>query len=144
MVHEPVVFDIQKCDLYVDNTVVDDLASDGFGITPEAENTLIQGLTGELGFNIDPSDAVTIVVTVKSSSPSHTVLNTLYKTQKAGGTPVKVEVIVDDEFKDAFGFKRRGALYAVIQKAVPFETDGKEAPDMEYTFIGYGYFDEST
>jgi len=144
MTHTPVVFDITKCKLYVNNTPIDDLAEDGFGITPEAENTAIVGLAGNIGFNIDPSDACTIVATVKSSSPSHTMLNTLYKNQKAGGAPVKVEVIVESTHIAAFGFKRRGALYAIIQKAVPFETDGKEAPDMEYTFIGFGYFDEMT
>jgi len=144
MTHEPVVFDIKQCTLYVNNTAINDLSEDGFGLTPEAENSLINGLTGVIGFNIDPSDACTLVVNVKSSSPSHALLNNLYKTQKAGGDPVKVEVIVEDSHIAAYGFKRRGALYAVIQKAVPFETDGKEAPNMEYTFIGYGYFDEMT
>jgi len=142
MVHEPVVYDINKVHLFVDNTEIDDLAEDGFGITPEAENTLIKGLKGDIGFNIDPSDAVTIVVTVKSSSPSHIIFNNLFKSQKAGGAPVKVEAIADDDYVASVGFKRRGAQYAMIQTPVPFETDGKEAPDMEYTFIGYGYIDE--
>ena len=61
----------------------------------------------------------------------------LFKKQKTGDQgPFKVEITVNDfdgdpadKFQKAFGFKRRGMQFAMIAKAAPFETDGKESPD---------------
>jgi len=139
------VYDISKCKVYVDGTEIDGLSEEGFGITPEAENTLIKGLTGDIGFNIDPSDAAMCVINLKSSSPSHTVLNDIYNQQNAGTKgPVEVIIEVETDWILAFGFRSRKISYAYVQKPSPFETDGKESPDIEYTLIGFGYIEESS
>jgi len=139
------VYDISKVSIYVDGNEIVGLSEDGFGITPEAENTLIKGLTGDIGFNIDPSDAAMCTINLKSSSPSHTVLNDIYNQQKQGlKGPVTVLVEVDAEWILAFGFRKRTINYAYIQKATPFETDGKESPDIEYMMIGFGYVEDSS
>jgi len=139
------VYDVSKITLYVDGNEIEGLSEDGFGLTPEAENTLIKGLTGDIGFNIDPSNAATCVINLKSSSKSHTVLNEIYKQQKAGlKGPVTILVEVDPDWILAFGFRKRTVNYAYIQSPSPFETSGKEAPDIEYTLIGFGYEEESS
>lgn len=140
---EPVIYDISRAELNVDGNVISDVGEDGYGITPEAENTLIKGLAGDIGFNIDPSSAATCVINLKSSSPSNAILNDIYKKQRTGDYgPVQVEITVDPDFVAAFGFAKRGMTYAMVMKAAPFETDGKESPEIEYTLIGYEYYEE--
>ena len=139
------VYDVSKARIYVDGVEIEGLSEEGFGMTPEAENTLIKGLTGDIGFNIDPSNAATAVINLKSSSPSHTHLNDIFNQQKNGlKGPVTVLIDVDPDFVLAFGFRKRTIQYAYIQKPTPFETDGKESPDIEYMLIGFGYVEESS
>jgi hypothetical protein len=138
------VYDVSKVKVYVDNQLIEGLSEDGFGITPEAENTLIKGLAGDIGFNIDPSNAATCVINLKSSSMSHQLLNDIYNKQKAGlKGPVEVKIEVAPDWVLAFGYRKRVISYAFVQKATPFETDGKEAPSIDYTLIGFKYYEES-
>ena len=140
---EPAVYDISKAALTVNGATITDIGEDGFGITPEAENTLIKGLVGDIGFNIDPSSAATCMINLKSSSEGSAFLVDIYNKQRAGDLgPVPVEITVDPDAVEAFGFERRGMSYAMVQKPAPFETDGKESPEIEFALIGYGYYEE--
>ena len=139
------VYDIKKAKLYVNGTEITGIGEDGYGMTPDAENTLIKGLKGDVGFNIDPADSAVCVINLKSASPSHAVLNDIYNQQRNGLLgPVSVEIIVEPDWVLAFGFRKRVMAYAYVQTPSAFETDGKEAPSMEWMMIGFGYDEESS
>jgi hypothetical protein len=147
-VEAPKVFDIRRVTLKIADKVIVGIAPDGFGITPSAETTLIAGLKGEVGFNVDPSSGAEATVTLKSVSESNEVLRQLLNAQReamssdAPFKPFKFEVIVDPGWEDAFGFKRKVIDYCVITKWPEFATNEKEAPNLEWGFMGYGYKEE--
>lgn len=147
-IEPPKVFDIRKVKVYVDGTEITGFAPDGFGVTPGAETTMIAGLKGQVGFNVDPSTGAELTLTLKSTSDSNTFLRGKMNTQQeamGSETPFKpmlIEIIVDDGWEGAFGFKRKVLEYAVITKWPDYETDEKESPDLEWGFMGYGYKEE--
>lgn len=137
---DPKVYDVTKAVFKVNGQEMVDVSPDGFGITPNTEHTLIEGLTGEQGFNRDPSTAGEATLSLKANSESNQFLEDLFREQRLGTTgPVSVEIAVDDDYTTAFGFKTKKMAFAFIQKPAAFESDGKESPTIEWTFIGYGY-----
>jgi len=140
VVRDPEVFDIRYCHLVIGGREMTDIHSDGYGITPESEISLIPGLAGEAGFSIDPSTAATATVTLLAPSADNEYLWEIYRNQRAGVQgPVTVEISVDAAKVDALGFKTRTMVYAMIQKPSAFATAGKDSPGFEFTFTGYGY-----
>ncbi len=147
MVSDPKVFDITKVHLWLTHPAkpaelgeVTEMGTDGFGVTPTAEHTLIDGLKGEVGLNVDPKSGCEGTINLKSTSPWNAALRAIKNEQNVGNhTPMKVEVIVDDDFVDAFGFAKKTVLHAFITKWPEFATDEKESPNMEWGFVGYGY-----
>lgn len=122
------------------------ISDDGFGITPEAETELIEGLKGEEGFSVDPSDAAEGSLTLKSTSDSLQAMIDLYNKQTTGELGpfmIKIEVQDGDQWDTsppkAFGFKRITVSNAMFVSYAPFETDGRDAPDYEFEFVGYGF-----
>ena len=150
MPQEPQVFDIGRAKVIVDGVEITGVSEDGFGITPTQENTIIKGLVGEIGVNIDPNDGVEATVSLKTTSPSNEFLRELKKQQAAREKgPVQFEIQIDPTEVDgvavhqkAHGFAKKGMVYAWIMKWPEYKTDGKEAPSMEWEFVGYGYFEE--
>jgi hypothetical protein len=144
----PKVYDVRRVTLKIGGEVITGLAPDGFGISPTAETTLISGLKGEVGFNVDPSSGAEATVTLKSVSDSNEYLRQLLNKQREAMQsdspfePFKFEVIVDPGWDRAFGFKTKRIEYCVITKWPDFATDEKEAPDYEWGFMGYGYKEE--
>jgi len=140
---EPTIYDIRKAVLTVNGQEITDVGEDGFGITPDAERTIIKGLKGDIGFNIDPTSSAVCVINLKASSAGSAFLNDIYRKQQTGDFgPIPVEITVDPDHVDAFGFAKRGMRYAMVQKPAPFETDGKESPEIEWMLIGYEYYEE--
>lgn len=146
----PAVYDVRDVELRINEQLIEGLAPDGFGITPGGETTLIAGLIGEQGFNIDPSSMAEATVTLKTSSPSNDVLRDLWRrqtglenpTERTG--PVPFEIKAKPGKAAAVGFQRRGMQSSMIVKAPEWSTDEKEAPDVEWTFVGFGYFEVGT
>ena len=141
MVH---VFDITKVTLTVakvntDGTAgeslgaVDNLGTDGFGFSPAGENTLIEGLLGPKGFNIDPSTATEITVTLKSSSSFNKKFYDAWKDK----TMLKFTIASDDP--DMSGWESVVLSFVMVVKPAEFATSEKEMPDREWSFTGYGY-----
>jgi len=151
MVDAPKVYDVRhvKCVIRYHANVGTDvgpieltgLAPDGFGITPAAEATAIKGLAGEVGFNIDPSTAAEATITLKSTSPNVPDLFNIIDRQNTDDPPgyVSLDIIVDPGHEGAFGFSRLILEYAMFTKYPEFATDEKEAPDIEFTLIGYNF-----
>lgn len=135
MVQQPFVFNIEQVDCLVDGEPVVDVSGDGFGISPISELTRIEGLKGDLGFNVDPSTAAEGSVSLKSISPSLKRLIGLWKNR----TIFKFSVKAKQGFETSLGFKEMFIQYAVMQKSPEFKTDGKEAPAMVFPVIGYGF-----
>lgn len=142
---EPQVFDIKQCRCEVNGRQMTGIASDGYGITPKAESTVIPGLIGEAGFNIDPSTMAEASVSLNAASPENAYLRDIINKQQTGSQgPVSFEIIVDDAFIDGFGFKTKGMKFAMVSMFPEFKTDEKSAPVYEYKFVGYGYQEKST
>ncbi len=147
---DPTVYDIDDVELRINDKVITGLAPDGFGLTPGGETTLIAGLKGEQGFNIDPSSMAEATVTLKTGSPSNDVLRDIWRRQtgletpgdRLGPVPFVIEAKPGKEA--AIGFRERGMQHAMVTKAPEWSTDEKEAPDVEWTFVGYGYFEIGT
>ena len=129
------MYNIKEVICTVGSHVVEDASEDGFGITPGAENTLIKGLQGELGFNIDPSTAATAMVSLKVISPSMKVFTELWK----NNSTFKFEITANQGSEDHLGFKRMYINCAMFTKAPEYKTDGKEAPSVEWGIAGYGF-----
>ena len=143
MAEQPKVFDIKKCEVRVNGVKMTDIAPDGFGISPLNEVTIIDGLQGPVGFNMDPTTAVEATITLKSTSPEHATLREISQKQQQGLLgPIALEVVVEPGFVSAFGFAKKSIPFAMIKSPAELETDEKESPDYEYNFIGYGYTEE--
>lgn len=120
------------------------VSPDGYGITPKAESSVIPGLTGEAGFNIDPSTMAEASVSLNAASPENSYLRDIIKKQQTGDQgPVTFAIIVEDAFKEGFGFKSKTLKFAMVSMYPEFKTDQKNAPTYEYKFVGYGYEEES-
>lgn len=128
-------FDIKQVDCFVGDTKVVDLGPDGFGITPGAEHTNIEGLMGELGFNIDPSSAAEGSVSLKSISSSFKALHTLWKNK----TEFVFSIKAKQGSETLVGFKEIKMEHAIFAKAPEWKTNGKEAPDVTFGVAGYGF-----
>lgn len=128
-------FDIKQVDCFVGNTKVVELGPDGFGITPGAEHTNIEGLMGELGFNIDPSTAAEGSVSLKSISSSFKALHTLWINKTEFVFSIKAKQGKDN----LVGFKEIKMEHAIFAKAPEWKTNGKEAPDVTFGVAGYGF-----
>jgi len=136
------VYDISKVKLYIapadsasptaDTHLVTGISSDGFGITPSEERTLIEGLYGPDGFNIDPSTAAEATVSLLLSSPWNDKLREYYENQ----TVLTITIATDDP---NLGFNTKSIGFAMIRSKPEFRTDGKEEPTVEWNFIGYNY-----
>jgi len=136
---EPAVYDIRKATLKINGVIIEGIGEDGYGITPSGETTLITGLFGENGFNVDPSTGAEATVNLQSTSPSNEMLTLLKKVQDAGTQqPFTFEIIVDYEFVEAFGFKSQIINYCLIV-GWPEHESSKESNQYEWKFIGYGY-----
>jgi len=112
------------------------ISADGFGITPESEHTVIEGLKGEHGFNIDPSTQATATISLLSISPEIEDFREIWKNDLI----VKVEITSEDQ--EAVGFSSKKIKHAMITTPPEFTTDEEEAPAVEFEFVGYG-FDEN-
>lgn len=132
---KPRVFDITKAQCLVNNEPIVDCGPDGFGITPGMENTMIVGLQGELGFNIDPSTAATGSVQVKSVSNSMKTLIELWNNQTVFVYSIKPKV----NHEKVFGYKEMKIAHAIITKPPEWTTEGKESPNCTFTIGGYGF-----
>jgi len=125
---------------------VEGISSEGFGITPTSETEIIEGLKGEEGFSVDPSDGAEISLTLKSTSPSIKSMIQLYNEQQDGNlAPFTIEVTVSsaDETggtnaQAAFGFSKIVVQNVMLQSYAAFETDDQSAPDYEFEMMGYG------
>lgn len=150
MVEEPQVFDIKKAKIIIHGTEITGISEDGFGITPTQENTIIMGLKGEVGVNVDPMSGAEATVSLRSTSPSNEFLRDLKKKQDARELgPVQLEFQIDPTevagvavHQKAHGYSKRGMVYAWITKWPEYSTDGKESPAIEWQFVGYGYYEE--
>jgi hypothetical protein len=132
---EPQMYNIKDVICMVGDNEIVDASEDGFGITPGQEHTMIKGLQGELGFNIDPSTAATGMVSLKVISPSMKILNQLWKNL----TIFRFEIKAKSGKERSLGFKSMYIQYAVFAKPPEYKTDGKEAPSVEWALAGYGY-----
>jgi len=128
-------FDISKVECFVGNTKVTGFGPDGFGITPGAEHTNIEGLMGELGFNIDPSTAAEGSISIKSISSSFKDLYDLWKNKE----DFKFSIKAIKGSETSVGFKEVKMEHAIIAKAPEWKTNGKEAPDVTFSIAGYGF-----
>lgn len=135
MVQQPFVFDIEKVNCFIDEEPVVDVSGDGFGISPLSEHTRNKGLTGDFGFNVDPSTAAEGSVSLKSVSPSLKRLLGLWKDR----TIFKFSIKAKQGSEPSLGFKEMCIHYAVMQKSPEFKTDGIESPTMVFPVIGYGF-----
>lgn len=111
---------------------IDDIAPDGFGITPGGENTLIEGLNGPLGFNIDPSSQGEATLALK---PSSSTIKALYESFKNS----YVLVFSIDASNSDLDFQTRKLGKCILQQPAEISVSGKEEPDVVFTFIGYDY-----
>lgn len=128
-------FDIKEVKCLVDGVPVVDVGPDGFGITPASEHSNIEGLMGELGFNIDPSTAAEGSVSLKSISSSFKALHTLWKNK----TEFKFSIKANPGSETKVGFKEIRMDHAIFAKAPEWKTAGKEAPDVTFPVAGYGF-----
>jgi len=136
------VYDITKAKCKVEGKEMEGIGEDGFGITPESEITIIKGLIGGVGANIDPYDGAEGTLYLASTSPDNKTLMELRNKQATGEKKsVVFEMIVDPDFVEAFGFSSRKIVHAWIVSSPEFKTAGKEAPQYEWKFAGYGYED---
>lgn len=143
---EPEVYDVRKVDLVVAGHVMTGIGEDGFGISPSQENTLIKGLKGEAGFNMDTSTAGEATVSLLSTSSDNETLRALLATQTEvaeGQKPVPFEMRaeVTSGYEDAFGYSAKGLRYCMIVGPPELVTE-KEAPQYEWKIVGYGYYEE--
>jgi len=140
-----VVFDIDDVQLeisLVDDSItpdndppasgaITDIGEDGFGITPGGENTVMQGLNGPIGFNIDPATSGEAALNVKPSSNVNPFLYEAYQKNY-----VLKFTIHGDVNKHGFKYKQLGKC--VVQKPPEISVQ-KEFPDLTWTFVGYEY-----
>jgi hypothetical protein len=131
-----VIYDINKVHLYVgergkEEQPIKDLSPDGFGISPTGESALIEGLTGFLGFSIDPRTGAEATISLKSTSPSNEFLRGLI------GKVITVRVLSDNS--KITGFKERKIDCAMIRSPSEFATEGKDSPNIVYNIIGFNY-----
>jgi len=134
---EPAVYDIRDIDVYVGDRKITEFAPGGLTVTPSPENTLIKGLKGEVGFNIDPSTAAEVTLRLKSTSPEVEYLKGLWNAQLQGHRVTSIRIT--SAAPSAMGFSEIVIEYAMMSKPPEFSTNEKEAPDIEFSFIGYGY-----
>lgn len=160
MTDEGKVFNVERVDFIIDVNVPDDedvdpskvnpvvgISEDGFGITPTAETAIIPALKGEEGFSVDPSNGAEISLALVSTSESIPTMIDLYRLQQEGRLPpfeIRVEVDEPEEGDltepgKAFGFQKIVVANCMFVNYAPFETDGREAPNYEFEFVGYGY-----
>jgi len=140
----PKIFDIRHAEFHVDGKNITGIGEDGFGITPATESTIIKGLHGEVGFNMDPSSGGEGSVTLKSTSPDNQHLLEIWQKQYQGVLgPIPIEITIIPGHEGEFGFRKVGVKWAMIVKPPEFTTDEKEAPSYEWSFVGYGYYQES-
>ena len=140
---EPQVFNVKHAQFKIDGEAAEDIGTDGFGITPSEEATIIDGLYGEIGFNQDPKSGFEGTLTLKSSSPTNSKLRQMYKKQRAGElNAFPIEITVDPAHVTEFGFSAKKGAYAWIVRNPEWATDEKEMPDVVWNFIGYGYQEE--
>lgn len=129
-----------------DPLVITGISSEGFGITPTSETGIIEGFKEEAGFSVDPSTGAEASLTIKSTSPNAKDLIRLYNEQQRGKlAPFTIKVYVKDEetggtnARKAFGFSQLIVEHTLFSTYAPFETEEQDAPDYEFTFIGYGF-----
>ncbi len=138
---EPTVYDIRDIDCYVGDRLLTQYATGGISVAPSAEDTLIKGLKGEVGFNIDPSSAAEITIVLKSTSPEVAYLSSLWSGQMNAHTVTKIRIV--SVSPDATGFSEIVLEYAMLASPPTKATNEKESPDYSFRFIGYGYREES-
>jgi len=134
---EPHVYDIRDIDVYIGERKLTEFAPAGLTITPSPENTLIKGLKGEVGFNVDPSTAAEVSVKLKSTSPEVGYLRDLWNAQLQGHRVTNIRVT--SASPASTGFSEIVIEYAMLSKPPEYATNEKESPDLEFTFIGYNY-----
>lgn len=136
-VTEPTVYDIKDVDCFIGDTKITQYAPGGISVAPGAEDTLIKGLKGEVGFNIDPSTAAEITVVLKSTSPQVSFLSNLWNGQVNAHSVTKIKIVSINS--DATGFSEIVLEYAMLASPPTKATNEKESPDFSFRFIGYGY-----
>jgi len=149
-VEEPQVFDIRKAKVIIDGHEITGISEDGFGVTPTQENAIISGLMGEVGISLDPKSGAEATLSLKSTSLDNEWLRDLKKQQDARiKGPIQFEIQIDPTevagvpvHQKAFGFAKKGMIYAWILKWPEFSTDGKDSPTIEWELVGYGYYEE--
>ena len=142
---KPPIYNIKKVTLSINSIPIEDgIGEDGFGITPSGETEVIKGLLGEVGFAIDPSDGAEATLSLNATSPHNAELRNIVNLQRVGEMKsVPFEIIVEDDYIKAFGFKKKIIKHAVIVSHPEFKTDGKSAPQYEWKFVGFGYEETS-
>lgn len=144
---EPKIFDVRHAEFHVivggETKNIVGIGEDGFGISPTTESTIIRGLHGEVGFNMDPSSGGEGSVALKSTSPDNSYLLDIWQKQYLGELgPIAIEIMIKPGHEEEFGFRKVGVKFAMIVKPPEFRTDEKEAPSYEWSFVGYGYYQE--
>ena len=141
---EPQIFNIKKATCYVNGVPMTGVSPDGFGITPAGESSVIEGLTSEVGFNVDTATKAEGSLSLNASSPENATLRNLINLMREGSQgPVEFRIqVTDANYENAFGFKKRGMHFAWIQGFPEYKTDKRNAPVFVYKFVGYGYFEE--
>lgn len=125
------IYDIKNWSVYVDGVEMVDVG-DGIGITPKREAKLIESLTGEVGFSMDPTTAADVTISLLATSESNTKMRQIANSQK----PVSVSIRSSDP--DSTGVEEISVDYAIFQHAE--KKMEKEAPTYEYkTSAAYGY-----
>lgn len=143
----PAVYDVRDVELRINDQLMTGFAPDGYGITPGGETTLIAGLLGEQGFNVDPSTMAEATVTLKTNSASNDALRDIWRRQsglenpgdRLGPVPFVIKAKPGKE--DSVGFKEKGMQYAMVTKPPEWATDEKEAPNVEWSLVGFGYYE---
>jgi len=141
----PQIFNIKMVKCSVNGKTMTGVGSDGFGISPSGDSSVIDGLVGEVGFNVDTSSRAEASLTLNASSPENAYLRTIIKGMQAGTqSPVEFKIeVIDSEYFNAFGFSKRGMRFAWIQGFPEYKTDKKQAPTYTYKFVGYQYYEET-
>ena len=149
---EPRVYDIRKAKLQIiqdypgvntGDGEVTGIGEDGYGITPQSEVTCITGLTGEHGFNMDPSTMAEATISLQSTSDWNDILRQMYNQQQIAPLDFQMTIEVSEEFQSAYGFSKKGLTHCMIVAPPEHATDGKESPQYEWKIVGYGYFEEA-
>lgn len=134
------VYDIEESTFIVDfgdhGTITKlnvDVSDDGFGISPEVENSVIEGIDGIKGFNSNPSTEGSATISLLETTDS----KELSKLNEAWKNDITCRITITPPSASAIDTIELGT--AIISNPPEHTVDDNEAGAIEYEFAGYGY-----